>query len=88
MATWSELSVEVQNKLIAYYEKRLGVTGLTAIKAALTKLCFEKAIDEVLDEIKKRKRRTKADEANVYQPTDAETVEAIQAKIDAMTVKV
>lgn len=83
---WTDLSTEVQNKILKFYELRLGVIGLTAVKNALTQQCFEKAIDEVLDEVKKRKRRAKADEANVYQPTDVETVEAIQKQIDAMSV--
>jgi ABC-type transporter MlaC component len=87
MVKWSELSTEVQNKIIAYYEKRLDVTGMTAVKAALTQLCFEKAIDEVLDDVRKRKRRAKADEATAYILTDTEMAAGIQAKIDTMATE-
>lgn len=84
MVIWSELSGEVQTAIIAYYEKKYDVIGLVAVKNILTQECFEKAIDSVLSDIKKRSRRQKVDTANEYEPTDIETTAGIQAKIDAM----
>ena len=86
MTTWNSLSPEVQAKIIAYYEKKLKTTGLTAVRNALTQQCFERAIDEVLDDVRTRKRRARADIANTYNPPDAEIAAEIQAKIDGMSV--
>ena len=84
MIVWSELSEEVKVAIVAYYEKKYDVIGLTAVKDMITQECFEMAIDSVLSEIKKRSRRQKVDTANEYEPTDIEMAAEIQVKTDAM----
>lgn len=85
MVQWNDLTTEIQDIIIAYYEQKLDVVGMIAVKNALTSACFDNAIDLVLDEITSRKRRQLVDEANTYNPTNEEIVGYIQAHIDAAT---
>ena len=79
------ISQQVKNRIIAYYKKKLGVNSTAEVKNILTEDCWNVALNNIVDEVVKRKRRQEQDIANAYVPDDAEMIEYIDQMIDALS---
>lgn len=83
MVNIEDIPVLVLNKIKEYALLRYGVKTVTELKDAIITEQFNKIINNYLDDIKLRLLRERADEAKVYEPTDAELIEKLQTRINA-----
>lgn len=79
----NEIPMPVLDKIKELALKKYGVSTIVELKAAIVDAEFQRIVNGYLSEITKRILRSKADEAKVYEPTDVEFIEKLQAKIDA-----
>lgn len=79
----NEIPTPVLDKIKELALKEYNVATVVELKAAIVEAEFQRIVNAYLSEITKRILRSKADEAKVYEPTDVEFIEKIQAKIDA-----
>jgi len=87
MTNIEDIPVLVLNKIKKYALLRYGVSTVTELKAAIIDEQFNKIVNNYLDDIKIRLIRARADEAKAYEPTEAELIERIDAKINAFSAK-
>jgi hypothetical protein len=83
MATIEDIPPAVLNKIKEYAFLQYGVTTVTQLKAKIVDERFNEIINDYLGEVMLRILRAKADEAKAYDPTEAEIIAKLQAKIDA-----
>lgn len=83
MATIEDIPPAVLNKIKEFAFLQYGVSTVTELKTAIVDERFNEIINDYLGEVMLRILRAKVDEANAYQPTEAEIIAKLQAKIDA-----
>ena len=83
MTTIEDIPTPILNKIKEYAFLQYGVSTVAELKSAIVDERFNEIINNYLGEATLRIMRAKADEAKTYQPTDAEIIAKIQAKIDA-----
>ena len=74
--------VAQKNKVKELIAKKKGINA-NQVEKELEKGAVDKGIQSEIDEVIERIRRQKVDEARNYDPTDAEIIAKLQAKIDA-----
>lgn len=87
MASIDDIPASVLGKIKEYAFLQYGVSTVADLKAAIVDEQFNKIINNYLDDIKMRLLRAKADEAKVYEPTEEELIEKLDAKINAFSAK-
>lgn len=83
MVDIQDIPAPVLNKIKEYAFLQYGVTTVTQLKAAIVDERFNEIINDYLGEVMLRILRAKADEAKAYEPTEAEIIAKLQAKIDS-----
>ena len=85
MTSIEDIPTPVLNKIKEYAFLQYGVSTVTQLKAAIVNERFEQIINDYLGDVTLRILRAKADDAKAYEPTEAEIIEKLQAKIDAVS---
>ena len=85
MATIEDIPTPVLNKIKEYAFLQYGVSTVVELKTAIVDERFNEIINDYLGEVMLRILRAKVDEAKAYQPTEAEIIAKLQAKINATT---
>lgn len=83
MATIEDIPAPVLNKIKEHAFLQYGVNTIAELKAAIVDERFNETINGYLGDVTLRILRAKADEAKAYEPTEAEIIAKLQAKIDS-----
>ena len=83
MVDIQNIPTPVLNKIKEYAFLQYGVSTVAELKAAIVDERFNEIINDYHGEVTLRIIRAKVDEAKAYEPTEAEIIEKIQAKIGA-----
>lgn len=78
-----DIPTDVLNKIKEKAFLDYDVSTVVELKEKVVDEKFEEIINTYLDQAKLRIMRQKADEAKAYNPTEAEVIAILQAKIDA-----